>query len=336
VAREVGHLAARDARSDLDDDRAAALERDQLGEGDPVPQPQRVHGVHGDALGLGEGVAPERRRVDVDPADAEADPGRAETVGKRQQGHVAAARDGQPVQLEPVVEGLDDRLLGRRLGEGRVQVPLEVVGGVEPEDAALPSGVGRLEHGRETDRLERGAALVERPDGRELGLRHAGLPQPPAHRDLVRQDVRRLHADSGEPERLGDGGHDGHRAVGGNGQNPLGPVPAADVGHRGDVREVHDLGHVGFAQPGRLGIPVDGDDAVSELARALDRAPLVAPRADEEDRAHAARCYSAAIRRGHRTIRCAGTETGRDSSARSRNRRCAGMSSGRAGRRTRR
>jgi hypothetical protein len=39
-------------------------------------------------------------------------------------------------------------------------------------------------------------------------------------------------------------------------------------------------------EPGRVRVSVDGDDAQSELLRAQDRAPLVAPRADEENGLH--------------------------------------------------
>ena len=53
-----------------------------------------------------------------------------------------------------------------------------------------------------------------------------------------------------------------------------------------DVDEVDDLGLVGVLEPGRVGVAVDRDDAQPELLRAQDRAPLVAPRADEEDGLH--------------------------------------------------
>ena len=40
-----------------------------------------------------------------------------------------------------------------------------------------------------------------------------------------------------------------------------------------------------------LGVPVDRDDAKSELLRSEDRTALVAPGADEEHGRHVARCY---------------------------------------------
>jgi hypothetical protein len=61
-------------------------------------------------------------------------------------------------------------------------------------------------------------------------------------------------------------------------------VPAADLGHAVEVDEIHDLGHVCDREPERVGVPVDRDDAVAELADVLDRAALVAARADEEQR----------------------------------------------------
>ena len=68
----------------LDDDDLARRRRDQLREGDPVREPERAHRVRRDALRLLELVAVERRRVDVDPADAEADARRPQAVGQRQ------------------------------------------------------------------------------------------------------------------------------------------------------------------------------------------------------------------------------------------------------------
>ena len=68
-------------------------------------------------------------------------------------------------------------------------------------------------------------------------------------------------------------------------------MPAGDLGDRVDVGEVDRLGDVGDLQPERVGVAVDGDDANALLARLQDRAPLVAPGADEEDGLHTGRCY---------------------------------------------
>ena len=62
-------------------------------------------------------------------------------------------------------------------------------------------------------------------------------------------------------------------------------MPAADLGDGGGVAEVDYLRLVREREAGRVGVPVDRDDPRAELAHALDRAPLVASRADEEDRA---------------------------------------------------
>ena len=88
-----------------------------------------------------------------------------------------------------------------------------------------------------------------------------------------------------------DRGDDWHGPVGGDRHDAVDRVPPAELGDRIDVAEVDDLRLLGRREPRCVGVPVDGDDAGAELARALDRAPLVASRADEEDRArHRARC----------------------------------------------
>ena len=46
-----------------------------------------------------------------------------------------------------------------------MQVSIEVVARLDPEDAALAAGVGRLHHGGKPDRVERGVRLVNRPNG---------------------------------------------------------------------------------------------------------------------------------------------------------------------------
>ena len=169
---------------------------------------------------------------------------------------------------------------------------VEVVGRAQPEDAALPARVGGLEDGGKADRLGRSARLGVRADGREAGLRNAVLGEPPPHRDLVRHHVRGVGADPGQPERLGDGRDDRHRPVGRDGHYAVDFVPAADLGDGGRVAEVDHLRLVRECEPRRVGVPVDRDDTRAQLARTLDRAPLVASRADEEDRApHGGRCY---------------------------------------------
>ena len=198
-ADEVGHLAARDPRRALDDEHAPVGMRDQLREGDARLQAERVHGVRRDALRLFELVAVDGRRVDVDPADAEPDAGRAQAVRERQGDRLAAAREHDPVHLHPLDELLEDRLAARRRGERLVQVRVDVVDRLDAEDTALAARVGGLEHRREADLVGRAAALRERAHRGEPGLRHAGVGEPRAHRDLVRHQVRGLVPIPGSP-----------------------------------------------------------------------------------------------------------------------------------------
>ena len=137
VADEVGHLAAGDPGRDLDDGDRAVGVRDQLREGDPVAEPEHLDGAGRDALRELELVAVGRGRVDVDPADAEADAGRSQPVRERHDLGRAAAGDHDPVHLDAVDEPLEDALLLGRLRERGVEVAVEVVLALDPEDAAL-------------------------------------------------------------------------------------------------------------------------------------------------------------------------------------------------------
>ena len=128
----------------------------------------------------------------MDPADAEPLALRPQPVGEEERVRLAAAHDDEAVQLQAFHVLLDDRLVGRRLGERRVQVPVEVVERLEHEQAALAAGVGRLQDGREADGLGRRHRLAPHAHGRVAGLRHAALGEPAPHRDLVRHQVRRL------------------------------------------------------------------------------------------------------------------------------------------------
>ena len=102
------------------------------------------------------------------------------------------------------MEALEDRLRRRRLGERGVQVGVEVVGGRDVDAPALAAGVRGLQHGGEPDRLERGARAREIARRGEPRLRHAGVGERAAHRDLVRHQVRRARPDPRQPERLRD------------------------------------------------------------------------------------------------------------------------------------
>ena len=99
------------------------------------------------------------------------------------------------------------------------------------------------------------------PHGSELRLRDPRLGEPPAHRNLVRHQVRGLAADPREAEFLGHGGDHGDGAIGGNGEHAVDRVPPADLRHAGDVGEVDDLRDVGNCEPRCVRVPVHGDDA---------------------------------------------------------------------------
>ena len=117
---EIGHLAARNAGRAFDEVSVVVLTDDQLREGDAVTKPESVHCRNGGLLGLCQRVREEPRRIDMNPADSETDPRRAQAIRQRQLRHVAATSDREPVQLDPLVVALDDRLLSRRFGQRRM------------------------------------------------------------------------------------------------------------------------------------------------------------------------------------------------------------------------
>ena len=228
------------------------------------------------------------------PPDAEADSRRAQPVRQRQQLDLSVARDRETVQLEPVVERLDNCLAAAGLRQRGVEVRVEIVRRIEPEDAALPARVGGLEHRGQAGRLQCRVLLAQPAQSCERRLRNAALREQAPHRDLVRHQVSGLRADPRQAERLGHSGDDRDRAVRGHGQHAVDFVPASGVGDGLDVGEVDDVPLVGRREAGRVRVAVDGDDAQAELARALDRTPLVPSRADHEDRSlHSAAMLSA-------------------------------------------
>ena len=170
-----------------------------------------------------------------------------------------------------------------------MDVPVELVLRLDVEDPALAAGVGRLQHRRDADGVERGPGALHVTGAGEARLRHARVGERAAHRDLVRHQVGGLGADSREPERLCDRCDDRHGAVGRDGEDAVDAVAPRDLGDPCDVREVDRLAHIGHLQAGRIGVAVDGDGTEAELLRPQDRAALVAPGADEEDGLHVAR-----------------------------------------------
>ena len=200
---------------------------------------------------------------------------------------LAATRDHDAVQLDPVDELLEDRLAARRRDERLVQVAIDVVERLDAKDAALAARVGRLEHRRKPDLVGRPARLGQRAHRREARLRHAGVGEAPAHRDLVRHQVRRLDADPRQPARLGDGGDDRNRTIGAHGEDAVDAAGASSPSEpRRRPRSRPPWRCRPPASPRRVGVAVDGGDAQAHLLRLEDRAALMAAGADEEDGSH--------------------------------------------------
>ena len=160
---------------------------------------------------------------------------------------------------------------------------------IDPEDPALAARVRRLEHRGEADLVGCAPPLRQRPQRREPRLRHALLGEPPPHRDLVRHQVGRLDADPRQPACLRDRGDHRHGAVGGHGQHAVDSArPRRPQARRRRPRSRPRTACRPRASPSASGFRSTASDAQPELLRPQDRAPLVAPRADEEDGLHSA------------------------------------------------
>ena len=98
-------------------------------------------------------------------------------------------------------------------------------------------------------------------------------------------------SDPRQPERLRHRGHDRHCAVGRDGQDAVHAVlrRPTSVTAATSVKSTTSATSAA-ARPGASSVAVDRDDAQPPAARVLDRAALVAARADEEDRLHGRRC----------------------------------------------
>ena len=168
-----------------------------------------------------------------------------------------------------------------------MEVGVQVVSRVEPEDAALPARVRGFEHARDSDGADGGSPLSEIAGRREPRLWHARLGERAAHADLVRHQMRRRRPDRREREPLGDRRHHRDGAVRRHGERAVHAVPPRDLGDGVDVHEVDRFRYVGRSEPRCVRVPVDGDDTKPAIARLQDRPPLVASGAHEEDGLHA-------------------------------------------------
>jgi hypothetical protein len=103
----------------------------------------------------------------------------------------------------------------------------------------------------------------------------------------VRQQVRPVRADAREAQGFRDRGDHGYRTIGGHGERAVDPDPTRDLENAFEVREIDDLGDVCLGEAGSIPVAVDRSDAEASRTRLLDRTPLVAPCAHEQNRRHA-------------------------------------------------
>ena len=279
VEGEVGHLPARDARRDLDDERLAVARRSAAGtRSRPAARACAPRAARHARASSNASPKSFDGYEWIQPTPKPSPGGRSRSERSRGYGSPPRATT-RPFSSRPVGELLDDRLAGRRLGERRVQVAVEVVERLEQEEAALAAGVGRLEHRREADGLRgraplraapappRTAAAARRPRRASAASRpcaSSGAPSPcrsPAGRAPRRP--RRRPAPRGRPNR----------------QRAVDREPARDLDHALDVDEVDDLGLVGVPEPGaRRGCGRPRRRAVRAASRAGSRAAGGAPR----------------------------------------------------------
>ena len=286
MPHEIGHLATGNPRCHLDDRHRSVRVSDQLRKRDPVTEAKHLDCAAGDALGEIELIAVGGRGVDMDPSDPEADPGRSQPVGKRQHLGLAVPRDHDPVHLRSLDKPLEDAFLLRRLRQRCMQMAVEVVGALDPENASLAARIGRLQDRWHSHRGQGSTTLDERAHRRERRLRHAVLGERASHHDLVPHPLRHHGPDRREAKSLRHGCDDGYGAICRHGQRAVDLMALRDLRDCVDVREINSLRDVGSLKPGRISIPVNRNDADALFARLQNRAALVAPGADEEDGLH--------------------------------------------------
>jgi hypothetical protein len=96
----------------------------------------------------------------------------AQAIGQRQYEWLPFAYDHDPVQLQARARALQDRLARVRDRDRGVECRHTLAGVIEADKTALPTGIGRLEHGGKADCGGRRARLLHRCDAREPGLRY--------------------------------------------------------------------------------------------------------------------------------------------------------------------
>ncbi len=156
----------------------------------------------------------------MDPADAEADPGRAEPVGERQR-H-AACRRARPRSRSSRCPSTKPSRIASSVGDSASaawRCSSRSSARLDPEDAALAAGVGRLEHRRQADR----SRAPRRPLARSRTAANGGCgtPSSASTRRIAILCVIRCATSLpivGQPEALGDRGDDRHGTVGRDGQ----------------------------------------------------------------------------------------------------------------------
>ena len=290
VPDEIRHLAARDAGGDLDDGDAAVRRGDQLREGDPVAQSQGSDGALGGSLGELELIGVDRGRVEMDPADAEADPRavaggrRASRVGRRRR-----ARSTMPFISVPSTK---PSRIASRAGDSTSATwrfdsrsPGE---SIRKTPRCPPESTGFRTAGS-ADRLDRGTSLREAPHRGERRLRDALLGERAAHGELVRHSVgdTRCRSTAGRvarrrprrPARRGRQRRSGRRRP----RAARATRSTASTSAKSTTSAASASG-----EPRRVGVPVDGDDPQPPLARLDDRPALMSAGADEEDARHGA------------------------------------------------
>ena len=226
----------------------------------------------------------------MDPADAEADAGRTQPVRERHERRLSASRAITiPFSSMPSTNASriasrvgDSAIASSRSRSSSSRLSMRKTARCPPESTGFrPRGTGPL-------RVRRRRRCCERRP-REGRLREARARR--ATRRIASLCVSRCavaDADSRQAELLRDSGDDRDGAVGRDREHAVDPMRRATSSDRVNVREVDDLGDVGREQTWRLARSGRPRRREGRGARVLDRAPLMAPRADEEDGLHGA------------------------------------------------